>query len=246
MTNDGHDTDITVAANWARNWLAPLLNNTYFMNNTLILLTFDETELYTTHNVVYSILLGGALPTALHNTTDDTFYTHYSTISSVSANWGLPSLGRWDCNANVFQTVANATNYDNYIVDTTNLYFNITYPGPLSDNAYSPDWAVPNTLAKCASGQGVLPSIAKTWGQSNGTYNYTSPYPYDDAANVNVGGSATLGPAPSATGSSTSGTATSSTSPGSSSPTKNASPAVGVQVGTSGVVALVGALLALL
>lgn len=251
MTNDGHDTTIAVAAKWSRDFLEPLLNNTYFMNNTLILLTFDETELYTTHNVVYSILLGGAVPTALHNTTDDTFYNHYSTISSVSVNWDLPSLGRWDCNANVFQTVANATNYDNYLVNTTNLYFNASYPGPLSDDAYSPNWAVPNTVAKCASGQGVLASIAQTWGQSNGTYNYTSPYPYDDVSGIDVGGSATLGSAPNGTGSSnstispsTTGPASSSTSSGAPSPSKNA--AVGVQVGTSGVVALVGALVALL
>lgn len=91
MTNDGHDTSVTVAGNWARNWLTPLLNNSYFMENTLVLLTFDETETYTTRNVVYTLLLGGAVPQELHGTTDDTFYNHYSAISSVSVNWGLPS-----------------------------------------------------------------------------------------------------------------------------------------------------------
>jgi acid phosphatase len=47
MTDDGHDTDVTFAANWARGFLTPLLNNSYFMNNTLVVLTFDEDETYT-------------------------------------------------------------------------------------------------------------------------------------------------------------------------------------------------------
>ena len=192
MTDDGHDTTITFAANWARTFLAPLLNNTYFMNNTLIILTFDETETYTIGNKVFAILLGGAIPPSLKNTTDDTFYNHYSMLSTVEVNWGLPSLGRWDCGANVLEVVANKTNYDNYVVDTSNLFFNTSYPGPLSDAKYIPVWPIPDTNAKCASGQGVLGSIVSTWGKSDGTYNYSNVYPYDNASGNDVGGSASL------------------------------------------------------
>ena len=53
MTNDGHDTTIDFTSSWARTFLTPLLNNTYFMNNTLVVLTFDEDETYTDHNTVY-------------------------------------------------------------------------------------------------------------------------------------------------------------------------------------------------
>lgn len=42
MTSDGHDTTVTVAGTWCRNLLEPLLNNSYFMERTLVLLTFDE------------------------------------------------------------------------------------------------------------------------------------------------------------------------------------------------------------
>jgi acid phosphatase len=149
------------------------LNNTYFMNNTLILLTFDESETYTLKNNIFAVLLGGAIPTNLKGTTDGTFYNHYSTISSVSANFGLPSLGRWDCNANVFALVANKTNYKNAAVDTTNLYYNQSYPGPLSDTQYKAGWPTPNVNATCASGQGVLASVKSTWGNHTPTYNYT-------------------------------------------------------------------------
>src|SRR6201996_7230375 len=145
MTDDGHDTNVTFASTWERNWLNPLLNNTYFMNNTLILLTFDESETYTLQNKVFSILIGGAIPNNLKGTTDNTFYNHYSTIATVSANWGLPSLGRWDCQANVFELVAKKTGYKNYKVDTTNLFCNESYPGPLSDAEYIPTWPIPTT-----------------------------------------------------------------------------------------------------
>ena len=78
-------------------------------NDTLVLLTFDENESYGIQNKMFSVLIGGAVPAALKGTKDNTFYNHYSTIASVSQNWGLPSLGRWDCHANVFELVANKT-----------------------------------------------------------------------------------------------------------------------------------------
>jgi hypothetical protein len=42
------------------------------------------------------ILTGGAIPPNLRGTTDDTLYTHYSSLSTVQANWGLKSLGKGD------------------------------------------------------------------------------------------------------------------------------------------------------
>jgi acid phosphatase len=193
MTNDAHDTNVTFASVWERGFLGQLLNNTYFTNNTLILLTFDEDETYTEQNKVFSILLGGAIPSNLKGTTDNTFYTHYSTIASVSANWGLPSLGRWDAGANVFEVVANKTGYKNAIVNTTNIFLNQSYPGPLSDNLYIPVWPVPDTSAKGAAGKGVLSSIVSTWGNNSGTYNYTNAYPYDLGAGINAGGTPVSG-----------------------------------------------------
>ena len=83
MTNDGHDTTITFAANWSRSFLEPLLNNSYFMTNTLVVLTFDECETYTTSNKVFTILLGAVIPSSLAGTTDNTFYTHYRMLSTV-------------------------------------------------------------------------------------------------------------------------------------------------------------------
>ncbi|KAL2001672.1 hypothetical protein VTN02DRAFT_1425 [Thermoascus thermophilus] len=194
MTNDGHDTNITFAAEWERNWMSDLLNNSYFMEDTLVLLTFDESHTYPKPNRIFSILLGGAVPENLKGTEDNTFYTHYSTIASLSANWGLPSLGRWDCGANIFQLVAEKTGYVNYDVDTTNLYLNETTPGPLSTNTYSkysPEWPIPATSEKCSAGHGILKQVQKTYGHLEPTYNYTSPFPYDTKSGYNVDVTAT-------------------------------------------------------
>jgi len=125
---------------------------------------------------------------------DETFYNHYSTISTVSANWGLPSLGRWDCGANIFSLVAQKTGYQNAAIDVASFYFNTSFPGPMSNSRYTPGWwPAPNTKARCAAGRGVLRSVAETWGDVTGTYNYTNVYPYDSSSGVNAGGRTVIG-----------------------------------------------------
>ncbi|KAL2126311.1 hypothetical protein VTI74DRAFT_1203 [Chaetomium olivicolor] len=194
MTNDGHDTNITFTAAWARSFLEPLLKNEYAMKKTLVVLSFDEIETYAAPNRVYTVLLGGAIHESLRGTKDSTFYNHYSMISTVSVNWDLPSLGRWDCDANVLALVANKTAYQNADVPLTGLYFNASYPGPVSDKKYTPGWwPAPNTEAKCASGRGVLPAIIDIWGRQSGTYNYTNVYPYDAVAGIATGGTLVTG-----------------------------------------------------
>ncbi|KAF9229732.1 hypothetical protein BS17DRAFT_771839 [Gyrodon lividus] len=150
LRNDAHDTTIEYTAEWLNFWLSPLLQDPSFnTNKTLILLTFDENETYTINNRVYSLLLGGAIPQSLWNTTDDTFYTHYSTLSTVENNWDLGNLGRQDTNktvANVFNFVANATSYENNDLTTTSLpLLNLTgtIPGPLNPEYYVP-YLAPN------------------------------------------------------------------------------------------------------
>ncbi|KAJ5683404.1 hypothetical protein N7462_006569 [Penicillium macrosclerotiorum] len=191
MTNDAHDTNVTFGSKWLRGFVSGLMEDTYFWNNTLLLLTWDESEHYPIKNRVFSILLGGAIPDDLVGTTDDTVYTHYSTISSVSANWGLPALGRWDCGANLFEIVANKTGYTNWDIDTTNLWLNESMPGPLSLGEYSiykSRWPVPlSTNNSCSAGHGILPAVLNTYGGLTPTYNYTAPFPYDEEVGLGVG-----------------------------------------------------------
>ncbi|KAF7970170.1 hypothetical protein HWV62_35224 [Athelia sp. TMB] len=163
MVDDGHDTSPEFFSNWTQWWLTPLLADSRFNDNrTLILLTFDENDSYDAENRVMSILLGGAVPTKLHGQTDSTYYTHYSTISTVQNNWQLKSLGRGDVNktmANVFTLVANSTGYNNTAVpEAARPQTNLTgiFDGPLNANQYIPFYAPPSTNVVGAGGQGVL------------------------------------------------------------------------------------------
>lgn len=164
LVNDAHDTTIDFVSDWVTYFLTPLLANENFNNNrTLILLTFDETETYTINNQVFTLALGGAVPTSLIGTTDSTYYTHYSSLSTVEANWGLGSLGRGDTNkvmSNVYSWVANVTGYvNNGLTGTspdiplTNL--TATIPGPLNSLLWTPILA-PNASAVGAGGGAVF------------------------------------------------------------------------------------------
>ncbi|KAJ7085904.1 phosphoesterase family-domain-containing protein [Mycena epipterygia] len=162
IINDGHDTLIDFAASFLEYWLLPLLSDPRFNDeDTLILLTFDENETHAVQNTIFSLALGGAVPLDLRGTTDDTLYTHYSSLSTVQANWGLDSLGRQDTNAttsNVFSFVAEKTGYKNVNVPASEVpQFNLTavVPGALTSVAFIP-FAAPNLYAKGAGGGTVF------------------------------------------------------------------------------------------
>ncbi|RAL64501.1 hypothetical protein DID88_001976 [Monilinia fructigena] len=156
MTNNGHDSNDTVAGNWSRTFLEPLLNNDYFTNDTLVVLTWDENSENDKENKLFAILLGGAIPPAFKNTTDDTFYNHYSMLSTVQLNWGLPSLGRWIVVQISLGLWPAKLDTITMLSTPQKLLFNSSYPGPLSTERFDPIWPLPDTKANCGSGQGVL------------------------------------------------------------------------------------------
>ncbi|KAI9462667.1 hypothetical protein F5148DRAFT_212367 [Russula earlei] len=161
MVNDGHDTSVDYAGQWLDFWLVPLLSNPNFNDDqTLVVLAFDENESYTENNCVLTLLLGDAVPQNLRGTTDSTYFTHYSLLSTVEANWGLGSLGRGDTNktlSNVFSFVADATGYTNTDVSSNSMLTNATgtIPGPLNPVLYVP-FTAPNTAAVGAGGGPVF------------------------------------------------------------------------------------------
>ncbi|KAF3765703.1 phosphoesterase-domain-containing protein [Cryphonectria parasitica EP155] len=177
MTDDGHDTSVTVAGAWTRNFLTPLLNDTRFMNNTLVLVTFDETSTYAIQNRVLAILLGDAVPESLVGTTDSNYYNHYSEIATVEANWDLHTLGRWDVGANVFSWVAELTGdplreWDNATYGPFDSYFwNQSYDGVMNDAPSYPVYPAPNLDIESPSGRTVSPAIKAKWaGSTNPDY----------------------------------------------------------------------------
>lgn len=179
MTNDGHDSSVTTAGSWATSFLTPLLQNPNFNQNTLVLLTFDEVETYSQRNNVFAVLLGDAVPANLVGTTDDSFYSHYSETSTVEANWGLHTLGRWDVGANVFAFVGARTG-DKIRAWANPNKLNTSYRGILSTGTKAPI-PVPNTNITI-NGRTVLPSIVSTWGTLQSQTYYTTSIQIPDGS----------------------------------------------------------------
>ncbi|KAI1075358.1 phosphoesterase-domain-containing protein [Whalleya microplaca] len=179
MTSDGHDSDVTVAGTWTRNFLEPLLDDKRFMQKTLVLVTFDENETYSSQNRILAILLGDAVPSELVGTVDDNYYNHYSEISTVSANWDLHTLGRFDVGANVFEVVANGTGDRirswSGDVKLDDMYFNSSYAGALNEKGGNKRYPGPNLdAADELHGRTVLPSVKKAWNGNTAPVYYTS------------------------------------------------------------------------
>ena len=143
------------------------------MNKTLVLITFDENHTYTEQNRVLAILLGDAVPSNLVGTKDSNFYSHYSEISTVEANWGLDTLGRWDVGANVFSMVAAQTgdtlrSWDAVTGSNPTVYLNESYAGPLNSENASVPYSAPN-LTMTRNGRTVLPAIKSQWADAKST-----------------------------------------------------------------------------
>lgn len=176
LYNDGHDTNISVSCNWTRNFVEPLLNNTYFNKNALIYITWQANgQEPTARNHVAGILLGSAISTDLIGTTDDAYYNHYSDISTVEANWNLHHLGRWDVGANVWDVVGRHTGdkirqWDSKIANGSfeSYYWNQSYGGVFSSAVNTTHTYVAPNLGLVRNGRTILPAIKDVWGKNCG------------------------------------------------------------------------------
>ncbi|ERT02969.1 hypothetical protein HMPREF1624_01273 [Sporothrix schenckii ATCC 58251] len=183
MTSDGHDTSVTVAGTWTRTFLEPLLSDKRFMDNTLVLITFDENSSYSIQNKILGILIGDAVPAELVGTEDDNFYNHYSEIATVEANWDLPTLGRWDVGANVYKVVANKTGDKLRTYNPDKLakhYYNVSYDGVFNSKPTFPVYPKPNLCLE-HHGRKVAQSVQRKW------YGNKNPSYYKNTVEVNDG-----------------------------------------------------------
>ncbi|KAK8086639.1 acid phosphatase [Apiospora phragmitis] len=184
MLNDGHNTTLAYATKWAHEFLLPLLqnkdkdgSNTLWKERTVIQLTYDEADTYDNPNRIVSLLLGTGVPQSLEGTADATFYTHYSLLATAQHNWALPTLGRYDAGANVFQFAAAATGHEHANRDPPNLATldnSLSYAGFLHNETAasgSSSWRPvppPNLKLVGAGGKGVLPQVRRTWRRAPG------------------------------------------------------------------------------
>ncbi|KAL9646653.1 hypothetical protein ABK040_010765 [Willaertia magna] len=98
IDNDAHNTGLDFADQWLKKWLPPKLENVKFMNNTLIVLTFDEDD-GNFENHIYTVLIGNMV---VKGGVDNTRYNHYSLLKTIEDNFELGNLGRNDVGATSF------------------------------------------------------------------------------------------------------------------------------------------------
>ncbi|KAF7530945.1 hypothetical protein G7054_g9392 [Neopestalotiopsis clavispora] len=171
LYNNGHDTNSTVSCKWVSGFVNDLLQDTYVNKNTLIYVTWQANGEYPElRNHVAGIQVGSAIPPQFIGYKDPYYYNHYSELSSVEANWGLHTLGRWDVGANVWSVVAKKTGdkerlWNEYIAKDPfeYYYWNQSYGGVFNNYKYTDHEFVAPNVNLVHNGRSVLPQIKQTW-----------------------------------------------------------------------------------
>jgi len=89
--NDGHDTGVAYADNWYGQKFGAYVNNAKFMENTVLISTFDESGV-SIKNQIYATIVGPAVQAKDYSTS----LSLYSLLKLMEENWGLRGLGKED------------------------------------------------------------------------------------------------------------------------------------------------------
>jgi hypothetical protein len=96
MNNDGHDTNVGFAGNWVRKFLDKTFTEK-LRKGTLVIVTFDESD-HNADNRIFTLFLGDMVkdPSQQDPKVLDRYYTHYSVLRTIEANFGLEPLAAGD------------------------------------------------------------------------------------------------------------------------------------------------------
>jgi phosphoesterase family protein len=83
------------AAAWLEAFLEPLLADPQVMNDTLVVVTFDESQ-DSAHNHIYTVFLGGMVE---RGALVHACYDHYNLLRTIEDNFALGTLGAEDANS---------------------------------------------------------------------------------------------------------------------------------------------------
>ena len=92
--NNGHDTGVTFADKWLSQKFSPYLNDAKFMQNTVLITTFDESGV-SAKNQIYTSIVG---PDVKAGIVSD-LLSLYSLLNLIEENWNLGTLGKNDATA---------------------------------------------------------------------------------------------------------------------------------------------------
>jgi hypothetical protein len=94
LQNDGHDTNVQFADNWYEKTFSKYFNDPTFMENTIVISTFDESGVGL-KNQIYTSIFGPGVKAQ----TVDIKLDHYSILKLIEDNWNLGNLGKEDVDA---------------------------------------------------------------------------------------------------------------------------------------------------
>ncbi|MBI3761853.1 MAG: hypothetical protein HY260_08345 [Chloroflexi bacterium] len=100
MCNDMHDCPIESGNAWLAEWVPQILASPAWQNNGVLFITFDEgdsTDGCCKHASGGKVDLLVISPLVRRGFTSDTAYDHYSLLRTIEEAWGLPLLGKADC-----------------------------------------------------------------------------------------------------------------------------------------------------
>jgi hypothetical protein len=89
LDNDMHDGTIAQGDAWLRDHIGPLVEWA-FKNDTLVIVTWDETEGYDLTNRIATIFAGPMVKPGTYNER----VTHYNVLRTIEDMYGLPHAGR--------------------------------------------------------------------------------------------------------------------------------------------------------
>lgn len=168
LINDGTNSDLATAAKWARDFLTPHLQEKKSYHRKLFILTFARSSSRNGPNKVYTLILGD-IHKDLRGTTESKYYDHYSIPASTQANFDLPSLGRYDCSANVFSVINKKAHIkSDKNPQITDNYNQGPYAGYLSDDSLL--LPKPNLNCEGRGHSGLLRRVKKIWKKASYSY----------------------------------------------------------------------------
>ena len=99
MNNDGHNTNVQVAAAWVSRFLDRTFTEK-LRKGTLVIVTFDESD-HNADNRIFTLFLGDMVKGASQQDPKvlDRHYTHYDVLRTIEDNFGLEPLAAGDRDA---------------------------------------------------------------------------------------------------------------------------------------------------
>lgn len=90
--NNGHDTNIETSARWFNKHFESFINDPSMMEQTLIVITYDEGS-NSLNNKIYTVFLG---PSVTPGSVNEDIHSHYSLLRLMEEEWDINSLGLKD------------------------------------------------------------------------------------------------------------------------------------------------------